>query len=139
MRRGKNRSTRRKTSRSKGESQQQTQPTYGVDAGIRTRATLVGGEHSHHCAIPCSPKQDTVIELGGGILQVKLYERERVGKSVINKVYILHSLGNRRLEEVGARENGRAPEGVTRVSFSRARFFLRPLLPSAFYAGYILR
>ena len=29
-----NRSTRRKTSRSKGENQQQTQPTYGVNAGI---------------------------------------------------------------------------------------------------------
>ena len=34
LRRGENRSTRRKTSRSKGENQQQTQPTYGVDAGI---------------------------------------------------------------------------------------------------------
>ena len=44
LRRGENRSTRRKTSRSKGENQQQTQPTYGVDAWIRTRATLVGGE-----------------------------------------------------------------------------------------------
>ena len=32
-----------------------TQPTYGVDAGILTRATLVGGERSHHSAIPCSP------------------------------------------------------------------------------------
>ena len=50
LRRGENRSTRRKTSRSKGENQQQTQPTYGVDARIRTRATLVGGECSHHCA-----------------------------------------------------------------------------------------
>ena len=30
LRRGENRSTRRKTSRSKGENQQQTQPTYGV-------------------------------------------------------------------------------------------------------------
>ena len=50
LRRGENRSTRRKTSRSKGENQQQTQPTYGVDAGIWTRATLVGGERSHHCA-----------------------------------------------------------------------------------------
>ena len=29
----------RKTSRSKGENQQQTQPTYGVDAAIRTQAT----------------------------------------------------------------------------------------------------
>ena len=33
LRRGGNRSTRRKTSRSKGENQQRTQPTYGVDAG----------------------------------------------------------------------------------------------------------
>ena len=39
-----------KASRSKGENQRQTQPTYGVDAGIWTRATLVGGECSHHCA-----------------------------------------------------------------------------------------
>ena len=55
LRRGENRSTRRKTSRSKGENQQQTQLTYGVDAGIWTRATLVGGERSHHWAgHPCS-------------------------------------------------------------------------------------
>ena len=33
-----------------GENQEQTQRTYGVDARIRTRATLVGGERSHHCA-----------------------------------------------------------------------------------------
>ena len=45
-----NRSTRRKTSRSREENQQQTQPTYGVNAGIWTRATLVGGERSHYCA-----------------------------------------------------------------------------------------
>ena len=38
-----------KTSRSKGENQQQTQPTSGVDARIRTWATLVGSERSHHC------------------------------------------------------------------------------------------
>ena len=57
LRRGENRSTRRKTSRSKGENQQQTQPTYGVDAGIRTRATLVGGECSHLCAI-LAPKRE---------------------------------------------------------------------------------
>ena len=46
-----NRSAQRKTSRSKGENQQQTQPTYGVDARIRTWATLVGGECSHLYAI----------------------------------------------------------------------------------------
>ena len=34
LRRGENRSTRRKTSLSKGENQQQTQPTYGINAGI---------------------------------------------------------------------------------------------------------
>ena len=50
LRRGENRSTRRKTSRGKGENQQQTQATYGVDAGIWTRATSVGGERSHHLA-----------------------------------------------------------------------------------------
>ena len=37
-----------KTSRSEEESQQKTQPKYGVDAAIWTRATLVGGECSHH-------------------------------------------------------------------------------------------
>ena len=45
-----------KTSRNKGENQQQTQPTYGAHAGVRTRATLVGGESSQRCAIPCSPR-----------------------------------------------------------------------------------
>ena len=38
--------------RSKGENQQKTQPTYSVDVGTSARATLVGGERSHHCAIP---------------------------------------------------------------------------------------
>ena len=52
LRRGENRSTRRKTSRRKDENQQQTQPTYDTKSGNRTRATLVGGECSHHCAIP---------------------------------------------------------------------------------------
>ena len=52
LRRGENRSTRRKTSRSKDEKQQQTQPTSDAEPGTRTRATLVGGECSHHCAVP---------------------------------------------------------------------------------------
>ena len=47
---GKNGVPGEKTSRSKGDNQQQTQPTYGVDAGSWTPATLVGGERSHHCA-----------------------------------------------------------------------------------------
>ena len=49
LRRGGNRS---KTSRSKDENQQQTQPTCDAESGNRTQATLVGGERSHHCAIP---------------------------------------------------------------------------------------
>ena len=52
LRRGENRSTRRKTSWSKEENQQQTQPTYDAGSGKRTRDTLVGGERFHHCAIP---------------------------------------------------------------------------------------
>ena len=35
-----------------GENQQQTQPPYDAGTGNRARATLAGGECSHHCAIP---------------------------------------------------------------------------------------
>ena len=42
-----------KNPRSKDENQQQTQPTYDAETGNQTRATLMGGECSHHCAIPC--------------------------------------------------------------------------------------
>ena len=52
LRRGENRSTRRKTPRSKDENQQQTQPTFDSEFGNRTRATLVGGKMHNHCAIP---------------------------------------------------------------------------------------
>ena len=40
-----------------GDNKQQTQPTYDAGSGNRTRATLVGGEHSHHCATP-APRID---------------------------------------------------------------------------------
>ena len=51
--RGENRCTRRKKSQSRDEiNQQQTQPTYDAESENRTLATLVGGECSHHCAIP---------------------------------------------------------------------------------------
>ena len=47
LRRGENRSTRRKTFRGKNENQQQqTQPTYDAESGNRTQATLVGGKCS---------------------------------------------------------------------------------------------
>ena len=54
LRRGENRSTRWKTSVSKGENQQQTQTKYARCRDLN-QATLVGGEHSQHCTIPCSP------------------------------------------------------------------------------------
>ena len=47
-----------KNPRSKDENQQQTQPTYGTGSLIRTRATLVGGERDHHCAIPAPHAYD---------------------------------------------------------------------------------
>ena len=58
LRRAENRSTRRKTSRSRGETQQ-TQPTYGVESGNRS---LV------HCGRqvrqPCSPRaKDLIVKL----------------------------------------------------------------------------
>ena len=56
LRRGENQSTRRKTSRNREENQQQTQPTYDAGSRNRTRDTLVGGERSHHYAIPAPPK-----------------------------------------------------------------------------------
>ena len=37
----------RKTSQSKRENQQQTQPTYGINNAFQTRATSVGGRCSH--------------------------------------------------------------------------------------------
>ena len=57
LRRGENRSNRRKTSRSKDENQQQTQPTYDTGSRNRTRTSRVGGECSHHCAIPAAQDQ----------------------------------------------------------------------------------
>ena len=41
-----------KNPRSRNENQQQTQPTCDARSGNRTRATAMGGERSHHCAIP---------------------------------------------------------------------------------------
>ena len=41
-----------KNPRGKDKNQQQTQPIYDAEFGNQTRATLVGGECSHHCANP---------------------------------------------------------------------------------------
>ena len=52
LRRVRKRKARRKTSQSRVENQQQTQPTYDAGNGNQTRNTVVRGERSHHCAIP---------------------------------------------------------------------------------------
>ena len=72
-RRVENRSTRRKNSRSRAENQQQTQPTYDAGSGNRTRATLVRGERSQHCANRAPP---TLLRL---ILSQLLYYEASVG------------------------------------------------------------
>ena len=50
-----------KPSKQRREPSSQTQPTYGVGSGNRTRATLVGGECSHHYAIPASRNNQSEI------------------------------------------------------------------------------
>ena len=53
-----------KNPRSRDENQQQTQPTYDAESGNRIRATLVGGECSHHCAIPAPTEEEVVLLTG---------------------------------------------------------------------------
>ena len=79
LRREENRSSRIKTSRSKGENQKQPQPTYCVNAGTRTQTTVVGGGCSHHCAtfknlLPC------LRSLRSRRLKVFWWKKERVSE-----------------------------------------------------------
>ena len=46
---------------SKDENQQQTQPTCDTRSGNRTQATVLGGSHSHHCAIYVPTNQSNAI------------------------------------------------------------------------------
>ena len=57
-----------KNPRSRDENQQQTQLTYDAETGNRTRATLVGSECSHHCAIPAPIEYITPISLNEPII-----------------------------------------------------------------------
>ena len=78
MRGGENRSIRRKTSRCRAENQQ-TQPTYDAESENRARATFVGGECSHHCAIPvpeiCDIHAPPIANNLSSKLQLKLSKR----------------------------------------------------------------
>ena len=61
LRRRENWSTQGKTSRNKGENQQQIQPTYGVMAGTWTWAAMLGGECPQHCANLAPPEKQTTL------------------------------------------------------------------------------
>ena len=55
LRRGENRSAqRKKTIGAKERTNNKLYPHMASMLGLETQATLVGGECSHHCAIPCS-------------------------------------------------------------------------------------
>ena len=58
--RGENWSTRRKTSQSREENQQQTQPTYDIEWGNRTRGHIGGRRVLSPLRQPCSPKGDAL-------------------------------------------------------------------------------
>ena len=78
----------------------------------------------------------------GGIAHLSVCYHSVYHKLLYNKIWhFVFSLRSRLLEVVGAERTG-AREGDTllpsRVSLSSARPFLRPLLPSACYAGYFL-
>ena len=91
LRRAENRRTRRKTSRNKGENQQQAQPTYGINTRIRTRATLIGGRRVfsplHHPPSPflyLKPEKDTPfvrsVQVWAIIRELKQQRRRRLQK-----------------------------------------------------------
>ena len=103
LRRGENQSTWRKTSWSRVENQQQTQPTYDTGSRNRTRDTLVGGKHSHHCAnplhkpyfvdFPCKPPlpicKHFVLHQGWSLmreLNVTRKPRNKIRKSTLIKI-----------------------------------------------------
>ena len=46
---------------SRDEHQQETQPTYGINSAIPIRATLAGGERSHHCTIPAPQSRNAYL------------------------------------------------------------------------------
>ena len=62
--------TQRRTSQSKGENQQQTSPSYGIDTRVWNQDMLVGGECSHHYALsPLLPLAAPSVIYSGIIVQ----------------------------------------------------------------------
>ena len=98
LRRGENRSTWRKTSRSRVENQQ-IQPTYDAESGNRTRATLVEGECSDTAPtlLPLTPRTRASVKLKGGepaasaLLSHKLSTKEEAGTEA-DYSWVLHDL-----------------------------------------------
>ena len=101
-----NRSTQGKFSQSREENQP-TQPIYDTESGNRTRATLVGGECSHHCATTAlvgSYDLELLFlsELGDFFLYVCVYVLYRLlGRSPIAEhVWKIKDLFQRALQDV---------------------------------------
>ena len=93
LKRGENQSTRKKPL-NKDEDQQQTQHTYETESGDRIRATLVGGECSHHCAIPAPPYYEFSIKTSIKIHDIMIFNTSsqfitnRQGKKVLRTVFV---------------------------------------------------
>ena len=105
LERGENRSTRRKTSRSRVENQQ-TQPTYDAESGNRTRDTLVEGERSlcgsHHSQLYRNKKGKLIIKLirnllVTGVFPFSLLHRYSFGSS--RNLSRLPNVGEERLRD----------------------------------------
>ena len=75
LRRGENRSTRRKTSWSKDENQQQTQPTYNAKSENRIRATFCGRRVLSSLRHPCSPVKISPLKMTATVCTVLCLQR----------------------------------------------------------------
>ena len=62
------------------ENQQQTQPTYCVEIENRSRATSVGGECSHHCAIPAP--QMGIIQRLQTLQNSQFWSKNKINKKI---------------------------------------------------------
>ena len=85
-------STRRKTSWSKEENRQQTQPTYDAKTRNQTRATFVEGECSHHCAIP-TPRTRRIFRewnhLPAEVVEVCNHRRFKIALKIVSLHFVI--------------------------------------------------
>ena len=86
---------RRKTSRCRAESQQQTQPTYDPSSGKEIRVTLKGGEYFHHWAIPAPrPKIGSYYDTLWYVLMIKEWFHSQCGEKEMRENWLVWNLGS---------------------------------------------